>query len=348
MAIVSQTPSISEVKAVLAETANSVGGLCTSPKINKWAKFKPIRNSKVGDLLLTDFYNANYGIDLPIYSNVNAMITAMSSIGGKSPSWGYSRPTGCAISPYRIGDFRGYNDNAFPPIGAFSMTNRAAVNGGNPNINGYIIMAQGDETNIGWQDLNLAGRKLGIALKNLSTNNIYTATSAEDGAGNVTINVVDKAVPVGGYNGFLFLTNQSGGLTNIVGLDGHKTLGYIVEVVNQYVTVNVSAVWNELNPNLLEVYVSAINTTGLTVNLTNCQLDVRFGASDPMSQMTSPEQRLFGGVLTVPPTGQIGANILTRSVQLPRFDYPSWKVFWRTTDGIYPSEYEINIKQENI
>ena len=99
MAIVSQTPSISEVKQVLAETSNSVGGLCTSPKINKWAKYKPVRHPSKGDLTESELQSVHYGLSV--------------SYDGTAD---YTKPIGGEQSPFRLGDFRGYNRNARPPV----------------------------------------------------------------------------------------------------------------------------------------------------------------------------------------------------------------------------------------
>ena len=100
MAIVSQTPSISEVKQVLAETSNSVGGLCTSPKINKWSKLKPVRHPSKGDLTEQEIKDKGYGFYV-----------------APDGTTYYYKPRGGEEEPYRIGDFRGYNHNAHPPVG---------------------------------------------------------------------------------------------------------------------------------------------------------------------------------------------------------------------------------------
>ena len=102
MAIVSQTPSISEVKLALAETSNSVGGLCTSPKINKWSKWKPVRHPSKGDLTGIQLGSTNYGFNIPESGGVLGTTEFENQ-------WEYTKPAGDATSPYRLGDFRGYN-----------------------------------------------------------------------------------------------------------------------------------------------------------------------------------------------------------------------------------------------
>jgi|SRR5690554_3624430 len=112
--IVSQSPSISEVKSVLAETSNSVGGLCTSPKIKKWSKWKPVRHATKGDITLAELKDVDFGLKPPPIST-----SYETAVNGE---WIYEKPRGTASEPRRLGDFRNYNHTAMAIATAPSNT----------------------------------------------------------------------------------------------------------------------------------------------------------------------------------------------------------------------------------
>ena len=110
--------SIDDLKSLFGEPSGDLATLCKSPKINVWAKYKPtVYPSPFPD----DWYKSkdgNYGLNITVDNRVsswNALVAEYSK-----PNNGYSniynRPSGGATSPYRLGDFRGYNHKAKPEI----------------------------------------------------------------------------------------------------------------------------------------------------------------------------------------------------------------------------------------
>ena len=87
MALGTTNIAMSAVRTLLGESAWTLSGLCTSDKINKWAKYKPVRGTYPQSSIST------YGIDV-------------------MDDWAYIQPN----SVYRLGDFRQYNHEALPPI----------------------------------------------------------------------------------------------------------------------------------------------------------------------------------------------------------------------------------------
>ena len=73
--------------------SNDVGTLCSSTKINKWSKWKPISIAKVTGLTESDLQSANYGLSIPAADSDDGTYL--------SQTWGYIKPTGGANSPYR-------------------------------------------------------------------------------------------------------------------------------------------------------------------------------------------------------------------------------------------------------
>lgn len=105
MALPNTGITVSLVRNTIGENKNDVGQLCTSNKINKWSFYKPITRNK---LILTDadFYAVNDGFTAQSYNNAIDCWNAI--INGST--WTHQT----AESPYRLGDFRGYDHNSGP------------------------------------------------------------------------------------------------------------------------------------------------------------------------------------------------------------------------------------------
>ena len=91
------------VKQAIGASSDNVGYLCSSPNINPWSTYKPV---SVPSVVLNDAtrgYVSGFKIsEMVLY---------------------YDKPTGGALSPYRLGDFRGYNHLARRPSNASCQQN---------------------------------------------------------------------------------------------------------------------------------------------------------------------------------------------------------------------------------
>ena len=110
--------SVDDVKSLLGESSNDLATLCKSSKINVWAKYKPTDYNAAFADDWSKGKDGNYGLNITVDNRVsswNALVAEYSK-----PNNGYSniykRPSGGATSPYRLGDFRGYNHKAKPEI----------------------------------------------------------------------------------------------------------------------------------------------------------------------------------------------------------------------------------------
>lgn len=86
------------VGTTLGVATRNVGNLCRSESVNKWAKNKPIQLDKVTGVTEVERQAAGYGINV---------------------QGSYDQPRGkneYYDEPYRLGDFRGYNHQALPPV----------------------------------------------------------------------------------------------------------------------------------------------------------------------------------------------------------------------------------------
>lgn len=109
-------PSTDVVMADIRDTLNANGGNVTnvlgtffgdSAKINKWAKFKPIKYASLKPLTETQIKSVNYGLTAPQHGSIEETKTRM---------WTYNRPTGGTSSPYRLSDFCGYTTVGTGPV----------------------------------------------------------------------------------------------------------------------------------------------------------------------------------------------------------------------------------------
>lgn len=105
--------------------SSTLAELCTSSKINVWAKYKP---TVFPSLFPDDWYKAkdgNYGINIKIENGKNSWQDLVAEYSKPNNGYGtlYNRPTGGASAPFRLGDFRGYFHNANPEVKDYLLTN---------------------------------------------------------------------------------------------------------------------------------------------------------------------------------------------------------------------------------
>ena len=107
--------SVGDMQTVLSTSANDMGQIVTDTDviINKWAKYKPLRSSKLGILTDAERASLNHGLVINKY-------TTIAGIEGASGDWEYQRPRGLSQNEwFRHDDFahesldlRGYNHYA--------------------------------------------------------------------------------------------------------------------------------------------------------------------------------------------------------------------------------------------
>ena len=120
--------STSLVGTTLGVSTRDVGALCTHPNVNMMAINKPTKypvvatNTWQTGIINQDYYDGveNYGIRKP-YNTASgnatkigqAPIYSIGTLPNITSPWQYIKPTGGALSPYRLGDFRGYEHRQF-------------------------------------------------------------------------------------------------------------------------------------------------------------------------------------------------------------------------------------------
>lgn len=106
--------SINDVKSALGLSSNDLATLCKSDKINMWAKCKPVSYAKAFDITDAEKKTINYGLSVPTTTYGTLSGAKIKEVAASN--WSYTRPSGGASSPYRLGDFVNYYHNAGPLI----------------------------------------------------------------------------------------------------------------------------------------------------------------------------------------------------------------------------------------
>ncbi len=108
MALPNTGITTSMVGAAIGSSSRDVGALCTHLNVNKWSRHKPVM-----------------GVDLEFPVNIPSSLIVQTQDSYVDfdengniiiPPFIYKRPTGGVNSPYRLGDFRGYNHQAEYPF----------------------------------------------------------------------------------------------------------------------------------------------------------------------------------------------------------------------------------------
>lgn len=112
MALGTTNISITLVGQTLGLGSTYVETLCSSSLINKWSKYKPVIYPVISTTGITNWWKSvdGYcGFSIPQYVDIDSLL-------GDNTVWVYNKPYGTINSPYRLGDFRGYEHTSVIPF----------------------------------------------------------------------------------------------------------------------------------------------------------------------------------------------------------------------------------------
>lgn len=196
--------SIDDLKNLFGEGSGDLATLCTSPKINVWAKYKPtVYPSPFPD----DWYKAkdgNYGINITIENGKSNWKDLVAEYSKANNGYGtlYDKPTGGASSPFRLGDFRGYFHNANPEVRDYLGKNvfiRESDN--NQILTEYnVISADGDQVSY-FDFAAFKDKYFGYIITDKSKSTLQLITTASS-VGTFSVPLPKNALQVGDYLAF--------------------------------------------------------------------------------------------------------------------------------------------------
>lgn len=140
--------SVTEVKAVLGENKDSVGGLCVSPNINQWSRYKPIYKAYLDarfHFRAEGYGNSLHGLKAKYYSTLGQIGNAIAA-GGAS-DWTYdSAALMSERAPKRLGDFDGYFHNASAPFAGFYAPSSLSTTASGQMQQAYLMEGKQSDT----------------------------------------------------------------------------------------------------------------------------------------------------------------------------------------------------------
>lgn len=184
--------------------SSTLADLCTSSKINVWAKYKPtVFPSPFPD----DWYKAkdgNFGLNITVdnaKSNWKDLVAEYSKVNNGYITL-YNKPIGGASSPYRLGDFRGYFHNANPEVRDYLGKNvfiRESDN--NQILTEYnAISADGDQVSY-FDFAAFKDKYFGYIITDKSKSTLQLITTASS-VGTFTVRLPKNALQEGDYLAF--------------------------------------------------------------------------------------------------------------------------------------------------
>ena len=188
----------------------NLGMVIVNGRINIWSAKKPIRSTEPNGLNYEDMKFANFGLEIPIYDSIDAVMTAY---GTENAGWTYARPNELDGDKFRTLDFDGYKHNTPCPFNPFSYPAT-----GTTKIGGHFraqttmqaVSGAGNEDAISIVDIkDIKDKYYGIYLvNNQNTARIRVITSDKTiGENGVEVDVKTDQMPTGEYSVIPFISS---------------------------------------------------------------------------------------------------------------------------------------------
>ncbi|MDR1882987.1 MAG: hypothetical protein LBR26_09455 [Prevotella sp.] len=309
------------VRNALDYPSLSLGALCSCNKINKWAKYKPVRNNFTSERP-SNWWKATggrCGLDIPSYTTIEAMMTAVKN----GIDYTYQQPRGGTSEPYRLGDFAGYDPLAMPPVEAFAMggtyyktsdTIQIGCMATDPAPDGWLSKS---DIYVGWSTIYFGAA---IRTKGASTANYITGATQLDDSG--ILDYPTSGLSVGVCEVYRFVCQNAKpsistpGIANtFIPIPGSYS-EFNLEAAGVTVTVNADYNNSRITGN---IYVYNRLTSSVTVS--QIQLTFRYATSNANDPLLSGERRVDISNITCSAGGDATATIPTQTSILP--DYPT-------------------------
>lgn len=306
-----------DIRDTLNANGGSVGNNTTTffsdaANINMFSRYKLIRNNA----LFINLWENNAwkgtdgqcGIDFTGAATNNYIEVVGNVTNNGSNGWSYQKPWTGIVTPYRLGDFRGYMSNALPPTHSFSVTPKVAVRGTLDASIAYNVSSQvpdgtympgsiglGDFT---YNDKPLSQWHFGIVVTD-SSNNVKGRSFSGGGMSSCTFNVSSlyqgstyKAWPLlameemgqtetDKMNTYLFLPNCGPQEFKVVSAE--ESVGIKIYLTGEYV-------YSDGDKTGIK-YKLTVSIENGNITLTNNWLQMRFSSNDVMDAMQIGEAR---------------------------------------------------------
>lgn len=284
--------TIGEVSS--GKLVTKVSKLCSSGKINMWAKYKPVKYNFT-NVRPTDWWRAfdnKCGILYTEFGNVKNMIDFINT--GQYP-FQHDPPSGSPIFPYRLGDFAGYNPLSTPPI--ISSNVEGIYYKDNGSISAYPIVRRESEDELNVSDIFdqvKNGLYYGAAFVKEGSSTYKWISSADP----ITENSGITEIPLSSFDSttyyvYFFLTSVSKPSFSMADMIG-KFIScpgiskQVIEIKDTAVFITITAFWDGAGGVTGSITVK--NTSGEISYFSNCSVQIRYGSSNVNDQMIIGER----------------------------------------------------------
>ena len=342
MALPNTNISVPMVRAELGAATNDVGQLCIHPNINKWSRWKPVRDSSFNEILDWEVKNVYYGLLIPSVT----LIEDISSRYTQGVTWDYLRPRGGSVSPnepYRLSDFRNYNKNAEAiSVGAY-ISPEAFVQEGST-----LIATLPDKVStvdsLGWDSFpHLKDTYFGVAIKRGAFMQYITSTETiendfiANGFSRIEFPIGTDLTP-DSYTGYAFLAENistdpaSHPANRFYLFDGFTPIAITLQLYP--LTFTIVASWNGTT-NKVDVSITVVNAISQFITLTNASIKLRYWDSD-YDEPLKPDESILD-IQDIEDLGvePLGTKTITHSFTGISKSYSAYWKLWYKNEGTY-------------
>lgn len=327
--------------------STDVGSLCTYSGVNKWAKFKPVPLAEVAPSRVSGstWYrgtNGNCGLNIPNYSTMPAMFTALR---GGTTMWNYTRPTGGASQPFRLGDFGGYEHAAQPPLIPETLDSEYYASFGTLGTSLSLRVKSQYELTV--DDLgytyNLGQMYFGVAICKTGTSGYKyrtqgTAISAGQG-GALDISISSE---LGTYEVVYFLADEKK-----LSLTDPDIINTFIPIPNamQTILIRDTPISVQLNGTFglqtanYTIKITNGYNTGLNVN--GCSITFRYGNKAPSDALVMGERVKSLGDIVVPAKSSVTLTGTITAVGIDYDELGGYLYFKSISDTSYNTRFDI-------
>lgn len=358
MAIINAPVTIANVASIIRAGGTDLADIIDNGNINKWAKYKPVRNAARDTVTgqwdavnnrwssSATWWKGTGGCGLS-WSEFDTLTSSfISQLMAGSLQWTYQRPGGGSSQPYRLQDFARYIDDAEAPIGTLAGAGRTiyvpSSGSGMRNLTlNYESPSVGDE-NLSLADFETTGGRsftdmwLGVILyKNASNYRILTSTNKIGNTGSTLIETQIGFSDVGTWQVMPFLSSIQISATSPGQSGTFLSAGYsspdtiIIASQGTVYRIDTSATWTSTSYNRIAIDGLVVNdnsvsktfTGGLTYYVYETEIGATTGAAGTLV-----------GQVSYNTTFTVGAN---SSYQIPSTLYVNYnknnnKEYWVT------------------
>lgn len=333
MILPKQNISIMDVRNCIGYPSMDLGTLCSCGEkyINKWSKYKPVHNVFTTERP-SDWWKGtlrNCGIE---YLQHNTITNLLSSIDSGEEQFPYLGPRGGTGSPYRLGDFAGYNSTITAPIFAGNHEGTYYKNNVNLGVGAIVRNAGVDELSVADVFGNaFDGMYYAAALKTGNNSPLWLTASnpitANDSFINIPMSYLNANTT---YYLYQFLSSYKKPSITTAEQAGHfvaipGTQKQAIKIESSDISIAIRNVEYNLGRVTGEIYIN--NSNGHTQNLMNVAVYFVYANTAPNDPLEVGETFINldniyitgGQILTVP--FESGRNVL------PEFQQRGGKIF---------------------